>query len=295
MGQLVQRGAHGKAHRHGMDGPPRPIVVAGQLAALHAAARVTVTVEVVCRSDLPGLGRETLNPYLENWYNQGGPETPLFVPYHFLFGPRTQEFPALDRPASLEFGKIKPATVRAVNEIVEEHLGRALEANEKRPETALDAIGLDSLQRMDTALQIEDRFGFRTDRVAETLQELWALAEGLFPASSEAALTVPEAWGRPPSDCQPAKILADTLAEAFVRRALAHPDDVALADQLSGVLSYRRLLVGVKLLSARMREISDDAIGVMLPASVAADTVLFALQMSGIRTLLSVRDGTGHF
>ena len=46
----------------------------------------------------------------------------------------------------------------------------------------LERLGLDSLERMDLALHIEDRFGFRSDRVADTLGELWALAKGNFPA-----------------------------------------------------------------------------------------------------------------
>ena len=242
---------------------------------------VTMTVEVVRRSDLPELSREKLNPYLEAWYNRGGPETPTFVPYHFLFGPRSHQFREFQGTGPLEFEKIKQATIQQVNEIVEEHLGRPLEEDENRPETTLNAIGLDSLDRMDTALRIEDRFGFRSDRVAETLGELWALAEGLLPASSGAPAPVPEAWNRPPSDFQPAKILAETLAEAFVRRALAHPGDVAVADRLSGVLTYRKLLVGTRLLSKRIREIPGDAIGVMLPASVAVDIVFLSLHMAG--------------
>jgi len=243
--------------------------------------KVTMTVEVVRRSDLPDLTREKLNPYLEAWYNRGGPETPTFVPYHFLFGPQSRQFREFQVSGPLEFEKIKPATIQQVNEIVEEHLGRPLEQDEKQPETTLNAIGLDSLDRMDTALRIEDRFGFRSDRVAETLGELWALAEGLLPASSGEPAPVPEAWNRPPSDSGPAKILAETLAEAFVRRALTHPDDVAIADRLSGVLTYRKLLVGTRLLSKRIQDIPGDAIGVMLPASVAVDIVFFSLHMAG--------------
>jgi len=243
--------------------------------------KVTMTVEVVRRSDLPELSREKLNPYLEAWYNRDGPETPTFVPYHLLFGPRSRQFREFQGTGPLQFEKIKQATIQQVNEIVEEHLGRPLEEDEKRPETTLNAIGLDSLDRMDTALRIEDRFGFRSDRVAETLGELWALAEGLLPASSGGPAPVPEAWNRPPSDFQPAKILAETLAEAFVRRALAHPGDVAVADRLSGVLTYRKLLVGARLLSKRIREIPGDAIGVMLPASVAVDMVFFSLHLAG--------------
>ncbi len=243
--------------------------------------KVTMTVEVVRRSDLPDLSRETLNPYLEAWYNRDGPETPTFIPYHFLFGRRSSQFREFHGNGPLEFEKIKQATIQQINEIVEEHLGRPLEEDEKRPETTLNAIGLDSLDRMDTALRIEDRFGFRSDRVAETLGELWALAEGLLPASSGTPAPVPEAWNRPPSDFQPAKILAETVAEAFVRRALMHPGDVVVADRLSGVQTYRKLLVGTRLLSKRIREIPGDAIGVMLPASVAVDIVFLSLHMAG--------------
>src|SRR5262249_19451546 len=55
---------------------------------------VTMVVEHVSRDRLPETRREVLNPWLEKWYNQEGPETPTFVPYHCLFGRRTYEFPA---------------------------------------------------------------------------------------------------------------------------------------------------------------------------------------------------------
>ena len=38
--------------------------------------------------------------------------------------------------------------------------------------------------------------------------------------------------------------LGETLAEAFVGRALAQLEDVAAADDLAGVLTYERFLVG---------------------------------------------------
>jgi long-chain-fatty-acid--[acyl-carrier-protein] ligase len=54
---------------------------------------VDLTVERLDRSKLPDLQREKINPWFEAWYNAGGPEKPKFVPHHFLFGPRTYEFP----------------------------------------------------------------------------------------------------------------------------------------------------------------------------------------------------------
>lgn len=243
--------------------------------------RVTITVERIDRRDLPGVDRERLNPFLETWYNAEGQESPTFVPYHLLFGPREYSFPDLDAAARIDLGNIKPGVIQAVQEMIEEHLARPLAEEEKLPETTLEQLGLDSLERMEIALKIEDRFGFRSDRVADTLGELWALAAGQASRADEEALTAPPLWNRPRSTTEPAAILGETLGEAFVRRALRHLDDAAVADRISGVLSYRRLLVGSRLLSKRLAALPGDTVGVMLPASVAADVVFFGLHLAG--------------
>ena len=241
--------------------------------------QVTMTVEVIDRRDLPGPGREKLNRFLEDWYNRGGIESPTFVPFHSFLGPREFQYPAAVTAGQIDPARIKPATIATVNELVEEHLGRPLGDEEKQPETMLDQIGLDSLDRMDIAMQIEDRFGFRSDRVADTLGELWALASGQLTGGGEGDHAVPDAWNRPADG--PTEVLADTLAEAFVRRALKNLDDVAVADRLSGVLTYRKLLVAARLMSRRFRGLPGDAVGVLLPSSAASDIVFFGLHLAG--------------
>jgi long-chain-fatty-acid--[acyl-carrier-protein] ligase len=255
--------------------------MATNLLLLAPRREVTMTVEVLDRGSLPGLGRETLNRYLEEWYNRDGSAEPVFVPYHRLFGPRQFQFPRLATANEVDLSKIRPATIRAVNSLIEEHLGRPLTSQENLPETPLDQIGLDSLDRMDIALQVEDRFGFHADQVVGTLGEGWALAEGLLTGRGEPALVAPPAWDRPSGWTGPARILADTIPAAFLRRACEHPDDVAVADQVSGVLSYRRMLVAARLLARRLGRLPGDAVGVLLPSSVAADVSFFALHLAG--------------
>jgi long-chain-fatty-acid--[acyl-carrier-protein] ligase len=109
---------------------------------------------------------------------------------------------------------------------------------------------------------------------------------------------VPAAWNVPPSNKEDPAVLGETLAEAFVRRVLRNPGDVAAADRISGVLSYRKLYVGARLMAKRFRGLQRtphsprealhhaerdeyDAVGVLLPGSVAADVVFFALQLAG--------------
>ncbi len=257
-----------------------------------------MTVEEVDRAALPGITREKLNPFLEEWYNRGAPEKPTFVPFSFFFGPREHEFPALAKSGQVDAAKIKPATVSAVNEMVEERLKRPLSAEENAPETVLERLGLDSLERMDLALHIEDRFGFRSDHVAETLGELWALAEGQLGSGGEKIEPPPPAWNAPSGDGDEPAVLGETLAEAFVRRVQKNPDDVTAADRMSGVLTYRKLYVAARLMAKRFaaldavgqianlpgaRQVGNlpHAVGILLPGSVAADIVFFGLHLAG--------------
>ncbi len=241
---------------------------------------IHIHIEVVPRDQLPSQDRDQLNRYLERWYDKDGAEQPTFVPRHFLFGSRHYQFPELKSTFEIDLNRISAKTRLAVNEMIEEHLGRALTAQEKEPDATLDLLGFDSLERMEIALAIEDRFGFRSDRVASNVGELWALAEGQMTGSDE-QLVAPALWTKTRQPVGPAEVLADTMAEAFVRRALASADDVVTADATSGVLSYRRMLVGTTIMGRRFAELPGEAIGVMLPASVAADLVYFGLHSAG--------------
>jgi long-chain-fatty-acid--[acyl-carrier-protein] ligase len=240
--------------------------------------RVDITVERIDRSRLPGLTRDTLNPWLERWYNEGGPETPTFVPYHFAFGRRTYEFPR-GPAADPQLGQVTPETKAEVGQILQRKLKRPLTQAEQQPETVLAQLGMDSLDRMDVTLEVEQRFGFSSDQSPASLGDLWLLAQGLVQKAS--TRPAPRIWFRSPRGGAQPEILGDTIAEAFVNRALAHPGDVAAADDQAGVLTYGRLLAGALALSRRFRDLPGTNVGLLLPASVAADMSLLALQLAG--------------
>ena len=69
--------------------------------------------------------------------------------------------------------------MNAVNHLLAEFLKRPLTDAEQKPETTLDFLGLDSLDRMDVTLEVEQRFGFSTEQSPSTLSDLWLLAQGL--------------------------------------------------------------------------------------------------------------------
>jgi long-chain-fatty-acid--[acyl-carrier-protein] ligase len=255
--------------------------------------RVEITLERVDHSHLPELRRETLNPWLQAWYNADGPEKPTYVPYHFLLGPRTYEFPRPSGPTEVEPERIKPATRTAVVQILAHKLGRPLSTNEERPEIGLDQLGLDSLDRMEVTLEVEHQFGFSGDETPATLGQLWTLAEGL--AARGPVKPPAPAWFQPPSDTGLLEFRGETLAEAFVTRALAHPKDTAVADDLAGVLTYGRLLIGARALSRRLAALPGDPVGLLLPASVACDAALLALLLAGkLPVVLNWTTGPAH-
>ncbi len=204
--------------------------------------KVQITLEVLDRSRLPELRRELINPWFEAWYNKEGPETPLFVPYHLFLGRRTYEFPKRRSLEGIDLEKIKPETQEGVFEILEKKLKRPLPDKEKEPDTTLDELALDSLDRMDVNLTVERRFGFSSDQVPATVGELLALAQGQL--KKGAVKEAPPLWFKPVETQAPGQILGEIVAEAFVNRALGSLGDVAVADDLAGVLTYEKMLVG---------------------------------------------------
>jgi long-chain-fatty-acid--[acyl-carrier-protein] ligase len=244
--------------------------------------QVEMTLRLLKPSELPGLKRETLNPWLERWYNEdtdGQPETPTWVPYHFLFGRHSFDFPPPPREAKLDLTQVQPQTREALVHLLSRHLERPLAAEEQRPETNLDSLGLDSLDRMELALLIERRFGVSGDETPATVGQLLALAQGL--AQRKPPRPPPAGWFKQVSDDRPLMLLEDTIPAAFVERALQNPKDVIVADDLSGVLTYDRALVGALTLSQPLKRVEAPNVGVLLPATVACDVVLQALYLAG--------------
>jgi len=253
-------------------------ILAANLIFFTPRRRIKMTVEIFQAKDLPGLTREKLNPFLESWYNKGLSTEPIFVPYHFWFGPRMFDYPKPKGAFEVPLEKITPATRQAVHDILEEKLKRPLTADEDQPATLLENIGLDSLDRMDLAQTIEQRFGFRSDYVATNIGELWALSQGLIERDQGVPIAVPESWQAPRANPdEKFSVPAPTILEAFVRQAIAHPNEAIAADDLSGVVTYGRMLTGVRLMAKRFAALPGDAVGLMLPASVAADTAFMAL------------------
>lgn len=254
-------------------------ILAANLIFFTPRRQVHIAVQRIDRSHLPALTRDNLNRFLESWYNEPGLEEPAHVPYHSLFGSRQFEFPKPASSAAVQYKRISPGTRIAVRQMLVEKIGRDLSDEEGQPDITIEMLGLDSLERMELSLSVEQRFGFTSDQVPNTVGELEALAEGLVDRAPPEP--PPKAWFRNAPRQDVAQILGNNIPEAFVRRALDSRRDVGAADDRSGAVTYERLLVGARIMANRFRQLDGRNVGLMLPASVAADTALCALHLAG--------------
>lgn len=242
--------------------------------------RVTVTLKAFGPGERPEPRRETLNPWLEAWYNADTPrEKPTFVPHHFLFGPRTHEYPPPPPPAEFDLAAVKPETKAAVAQIVEEKIKRPLTTAENVAATTFMQLGLDSLDAMEVTLAVEQRFGFNSETVPTTLGGLWALAEGL--QEKAPPKPPPPGWFDPPTSDGPLSIRGETIPAAFLNQAMADRKQLIVADDLAGGLTYEKTVIGAWVMAVRFRDIQAPNVGLLLPASVACDLAFLGLSLAG--------------
>jgi long-chain-fatty-acid--[acyl-carrier-protein] ligase len=244
--------------------------------------RRTVTFEFYEPDDLPrDADRHTLNRYLEDFYNAEPLPRNTYVPYTHWDG-GTRELPEPQpRQHAGNLEDVPAATREAVAARL--RLLSGVETIADQADLARD-LGLDSLARVELGVWLEQEYGI-TLADGDTLQ---TVADVLLAACGTAADAAPTPLAPPaPSwfaarDGARAVIPADaaTIPELFLRHALRTPTAAIVADQASGVKSYRDLLTAVLALLPQVRALPGDAVGIMLPASVAACvaylTVLFA-------------------
>lgn len=257
--------------------------------------KVTVTLETFAPDQRPEPKRELVNKWLDGWFNADTPrEEPTFVPRHFLFGERTHTFPPPVVVApEFDLSKVKPETKAAVAHLLEEKLKRPLSPDENVGDASLNQLGIDSLDAMDVALAVEQRFGFGSDTVPATVGGLWALAEGL--TQSAPPKPPPAGWFDSPTDNAPLEILGETLPAAFLNQAVKRKGQVIAADDLAGGVTFEKMIVGAWAMSAKFRDIDAPNVGLMLPAAVACDLAFFGLHLAGkLPVMLNWTTGPGN-
>jgi long-chain-fatty-acid--[acyl-carrier-protein] ligase len=255
--------------------------------------RRTVDIECCEPGDLPrDQPRQVINRYLESFYNtRTCPAT--YVPYTWWERGGARCLPEPRLPHGRHSAPAAPAaTLRRVVAYLSAQTG----LSDVHPSQNLSAdLGFDSLQLADLLAWLETEFAARIED-AESLQ---TVADVVLAAAAGGAvrgpLAVPgAAWfAKPAAADRVALPCGETLTDIFLRQARQDPDRVIVADQTSGLQTYRRLITGIYLLKPWMRRQPGARVGIMLPASVAAATLYWACLFAGkTPVLLNWTSGT---
>jgi long-chain-fatty-acid--[acyl-carrier-protein] ligase len=253
------------------------------LSAIFFGPRREVTIEFFEPTDFPRTAaREDVNRYLESCYNQE-PQPNTYVPYTIWERGGVAELPEPEGPRLAgEVGAVPPATREIVLRHLRELTGRDHFGDQEH--LARD-LGLDSLARTELLAWLEAEFGFPqgdADAV-RTVGDVLLAACGETAASEFMPLNpVPPRWF---ADSRTNPALAppagETITQAFLHQARRAPRKAIIADQLRGARTYRDIVLGVLLLKPHIERLEGTRVGIMLPASVAADVVYLATLFAG--------------
>ena len=257
------------------------------------APRRQVNITLTEPKDFPRSGdRAEMNRYMECFYNQEAPAA-RYVPYSVWDRSGERDIPASPKMVRSHSEAIAPAT----EQIVCRYLGALTGINPITADQQLARdLGLDSLAIMDLIAWLEREFGVTVGAVEslETVGDVMLAACGKLAAGTKDPRVPPpeRRWLANTGSARVQLAEGNTIQEVFLKQARLHPDQVVVADTQRGSRSYRELITSIFALREEIKKIPDERVGIMLPASVAADTVFLAVLFSG-KTPVMVNWTTG--
>lgn len=229
-------------------------------------------------------GRLEMNSFIENFLNQDAPPN-TYVPYSRLERGGIRALPEPEkRKADVKPDKIPTATKKLVLEKLTDLTGSS--DIDPRKNLSKD-LGLDSLSRLELVIWIEQEFGFQVSNpdMLETVTDVFAAAAGeSLVGRVDSLIPVPDQWfKRRPSYSAPDITIpsAGTLTAAFLQTAAAQPGMPILADQSTGVKTYRDIITALLVLKPLLEQIPGKHIGIMMPAAAISPIMWLASLFAG--------------
>jgi len=241
-----------------------------------------VTIELYEPSDLPRqAGRNAINEYLERFYNADAPPN-TYVPYTVWEKTGTVVLP---EPEPVQLGGSADEVPESTRQIVKDYLRELTGTANPRDEDKLAYdLGMDSLARADLLVWLEKEFGFPGGDVdsLQTVGDVILAAGGQGVVAEQKGLQpVPPKWFGPFPHERLYPPAGETITDVFLARAAMDPGRPIIADQISGVKTYRDMVLGIMALRPVIESFEGQRVGIMLPASVAANIVYFACLFAG--------------
>ncbi len=242
--------------------------------------KITVTVRLAGEDFPRGAGRGILNQWLEDWHASFGKEELSLVPYNRFSG-KVPKVAGGETVKQIDISDV-PQQIRAG---VLEEFARMCKTTpeELTPEMMIrEDLGFDSLELADIMSWLDTRFNVTDVGIPDitTIGSVMVIAAGgVDRAEDTPAARTPEAWlGAHP---EPHMYDAQTIIECFLRNADRMGSAVACGDEMSGVLSWKRMKIGVLLFADIIKTMPGERIGIMLASLAVTDILLMATMLAG--------------
>lgn len=251
-------------------------------------------------ADFPFRGsRIEINRYLETWFNQPdglAPQTgalpgdSLIQVSYSMWGEK--HLPVL-KPKGNEDSNVNldviPEDVRAK---VYHQLALMTERSESdiKPSMSLPVdLGLDSLDGAELSAFLQDNFDIKGVPVNQltTVARLMGIASGQVICQEEHEEEADiSRWKQHIKREKLHMAEGETITEIFLNNCKRMGNAIACGDMRTGVMSYAELKLRVILLAEYVRHLPGEYIGILLPASVAANVLILAIQLAGKTPLM---------
>jgi len=248
---------------------------------LFFSPRREVVLEFHEPENLPRAGsRNELNRCLEAFYNEDAPPR-TYVPHTIWERGGTRILPEPE-PPRIE-GDLSDVSA-STRDIVLKQLHELSGVSEITDSASLARdLGLDSLARMELQLWIEREFGFQgvDPESLQNVTDVLLAASGRAVSGAGKALKPIDARWFCDSGHAIEIAAGGTITEVFLAQAARGTGRPLLADQTSGVRTFRDVITAVLALKPHLERIEGDCVGLMLPASSTATIFYLALLFAG--------------
>lgn len=247
-------------------------------------------------ADFPAQGsRLELNRYLEQWYNRpdgltsqkgNQPGDSLVLVSYSMWG--DQFLPVLESKPSPDKEIIINSIPRDIQEKIIHKFAEMKECDPKqiKPEMQLAAdLGLDSLDTAELVAFLQDQFDIEGVSASDltTVGKVMAIAahQVVCQEEHEDFKANLKKWSQATPHQRAHIAPGETMIEAFLNQCQLSPSTIACADEKIGIQTYSQLRLRTILIAEYLRKLPGKYLGIMLPASVAANLIIFASQLAG--------------
>lgn len=226
--------------------------------------------------------KQELNQYLEDFYNSEKHEN-LYYPYFFTKGFKPVVKEEVEAVKLVGDSSEVSATVR---EHVLEYLKKNTGISQIEDSHLLvKDLSMDSLAKTDLVVWLESEFGFAIDNIdaVNSVSDVMLAASGEVLAHGNVEIQKPnKRWFSRSGQRKLATIPeGHNVAEVFLKKAAENPGRAIVADEKSGVKTYRNIITALMIFKPRIEKWEGERVGIMLPASVASVIVYFAAVCAG--------------